>query len=58
MIEDAIPTLVLIGVAAVLAPIIAEGTRRFLPVPEVVIQILLGILIGPYVLALAHPTPS
>ena len=54
MIEDAIPTLVLIGVAAVLAPIIAEGTRRFLPVPEVVIQILLGILIGPYVLALAH----
>ena len=55
MIEDAIPTLVLIGVVAVLAPIIAEGTRRFLPVPEVVIQILLGILIGPYVLALAHP---
>ncbi len=55
MIENAIPTLVMIGVAAVLAPIIAEGTRRFLPVPEVVIQILLGILIGPYVLALAHP---
>ena len=55
MIEDAVPTLVMIGVAAVLAPIIAEGTRRFLPVPEVVIQILLGILIGPYVLALAHP---
>jgi len=55
MIEDAIPTLVLIGVAAVLAPLIAEGTRRFLAVPEVVIQILLGILIGPYVLALAHP---
>jgi len=55
MIEDAIPTLVLIAVAAVLAPLIAEGTRRFLAVPEVVIQILLGILIGPYVLALAHP---
>ena len=55
MIQDAIPTLVLIGVAAVLAPIIAEGTRRFLPVPEVVIQILLGILIGPSVLALAYP---
>jgi len=44
-----------LAAAAVLAPIIAEGTRRFLPVPEVVIQILLGILIGPYVLALAHP---
>ena len=56
MIEDAIPTLVLIGVAAVLAPIIAEGLRRFLPVPEVVIQILLGIILGPYVLGLAHPS--
>ncbi|MGP0108634.1 MAG: cation:proton antiporter [Acidimicrobiales bacterium] len=56
MIETAIPTLVLIAAAAVLAPIIAEGTRRFLPVPEVVIQILLGILLGPYVLALAHPS--
>ena len=55
MISTAIPTLVLIAAAAVLAPIIAEGSRRFLPVPEVVIQILLGILLGPYVLALAHP---
>jgi len=55
MISAAIPTLVLIAAAAVLAPIIAEGTRRFLPVPEVVVQILLGILLGPYVLALAHP---
>ncbi len=55
MIDDAIPTLVLIGVAAVLAPIIAEGLRRFMPVPEVVIMILLGIILGPYVLGLAHP---
>ncbi len=55
MIETAIPTLVLIGIAAVLAPIIAEGTRRFLPVPEVVIQILLGIALGPFVLNVAHP---
>ena len=55
MIGDAIPTLLLIAAAAVLAPVIAEGLRRFVPVPEVVIQILLGILIGPYVLALAHP---
>jgi Kef-type K+ transport system membrane component KefB len=55
MIESAIPTLVLIGIAAVIAPIIAELTRRFLPVPEVVIQILLGIAIGPYVLDLARP---
>jgi Kef-type K+ transport system membrane component KefB len=55
MIETAIPTLVLIGIAAVLAPIIAEATRRFLPVPEVVIQILLGIALGPFVLNVAHP---
>jgi Kef-type K+ transport system membrane component KefB len=54
MTESAIPTLVLIGLAAVLAPIIAEWLRRFLPVPEVVIQILLGIALGPYVLNLAH----
>jgi Kef-type K+ transport system membrane component KefB len=55
MIEDAIPTLVLIGMAAVLAPIIAEWSRRFIAVPEVVIQIIFGILLGPYVLNLAHP---
>ena len=54
MIESAIPTLVLIGLAAVFAPIIAEGLRRFVAVPEVVIQILLGIMLGPYVLNLAH----
>ena len=55
MIAGAIPTLVLIGLAAVLAPIIAEVSRRFIAVPEVVIQIVLGIVLGPYVLNLAHP---
>ncbi len=54
MIESAIPTLVLIGLAGVLAPIIAEGSRRFIAVPEVVILIVLGIVLGPYVLDLAH----
>src|SRR5580658_4261441 len=54
MIETAIPTLVLIGIAAVLAPIIAEWTRKYLPVPEVVIQIILGIVIGPFVLNIAR----
>ncbi len=54
MIDSAIPTLVLIGLAAVLAPILAEWSRRFLAVPEVVIQIVLGIVLGPYVLDLAH----
>ena len=55
MIESAIPTLVLIGLAAVLAPIVAEWSRRFIAVPEVVIQIIFGILLGPFVLNLAHP---
>ena len=55
MIEAAIPTLVLIGLAAVLAPIVAEWSRRFIAVPEVVIQIVFGIVLGPFVLNLAHP---
>ena len=55
MIEGAIPTLVLIGLAAVLAPIIAEWSRRFIAVPEVVIQIISASCSGPYVLNLAHP---
>jgi Kef-type K+ transport system membrane component KefB len=54
MIGGSIPTLVLIGLAAVLAPIIAEGLRRFVPVPEVVIMIVLGIILGPYVTGWAH----
>src|SRR5580658_9967586 len=55
MIESAIPTLVLIGIAAVLAPIVAEWSRRFIAIPEVVIQIIFGILLGPYVFNIAHP---
>ena len=54
MIDSAVPTLVLIGLAAVFAPIVAEWSRRFIAVPEVVIQIVLGIVLGPYVLNLAH----
>jgi Kef-type K+ transport system membrane component KefB len=51
---QALPTLLLIALAAVLAPILAELSRRVVPVPEVVIQILLGVLIGPSVLALTQ----
>jgi Kef-type K+ transport system membrane component KefB len=47
-------TLVLIGVVAVASPILSELTGR-LAVPDVVIEILLGIIIGPAVLAIAHP---
>jgi len=52
--EVVIPTLVLIAAAAVLAPIISEQTRG-LRIPSVVIELGLGILIGPDVLKLTHP---
>jgi Kef-type K+ transport system membrane component KefB len=51
---QALPTLLIIALAAVAAPILADASRRIVPVPEVVIQILLGVLIGPSVLALTH----
>jgi Kef-type K+ transport system membrane component KefB len=48
-------TLVLIALAAVLAPVLSELTGA-IAVPEIVIQIGLGILMGPYVLDIAHVT--
>lgn len=53
-VEQAIPTLALIGAAAVLAPILAEQTRG-LRIPSVVLEIALGIAIGPYVLNVVRP---
>ncbi|MEU9251314.1 cation:proton antiporter [Streptomyces sp. NPDC048270] len=47
-------TFVLIVAAAVLAPLLAYGISRWLPVPLVIFEILLGILIGPDVLGWAH----
>jgi Kef-type K+ transport system membrane component KefB len=47
-------TLVLIGLVAVLSPILSELSGK-LAVPDVVIEIALGIIIGPAVLAIAHP---
>ena len=46
-------TLVLIMAIAVLAPLLAYGTGRWLPVPLVIFEILLGILVGPDVLGWA-----
>lgn len=56
MTEAAVPTLVLIALAAVLSPILAEGSRRFLAVPEVVFQILSGSSWGPS--CSTWPTPT
>ncbi len=50
----AVPTLVLIAAVAAVSPLIAEWTKR-IGVPEVVIQILFGMAIGPAALNLAHP---
>lgn len=55
MTASAVATLVLIALAAVLAPILSELTQR-LAIPEIVIQIGLGILMGPYVFDIAHVT--
>jgi Kef-type K+ transport system membrane component KefB len=50
-----VATLVLIALVAVLSPLLAELTAG-LAVPDVVIEIGLGIVIGPAVLNIAHPS--
>ncbi|MFI8965558.1 cation:proton antiporter [Streptomyces sp. NPDC053493] len=49
-------TLILIMAIAVLAPLLAYGVGRRLPVPLVIFEILLGILVGPDVLGWAEPS--
>ena len=51
--QSDIATLAVIAIAAVVAPVLAELLRRF-RIPGVVIEIGLGILIGPAVLGLAE----
>ncbi len=53
MTTASVTTLVLIALAAVLAPVLSELTGA-IAIPEIVIQIGLGILMGPYVLNIAH----
>lgn len=50
------PTLILIPLLAVLAPLLARGLRPWVRVPIVVFEVLLGIIIGPSVLGWAQPT--
>ncbi len=54
MTSSTVSTLVMIALVAVLSPILAELSGR-LAIPDVVIQIGLGIVIGPAVLSIAHP---
>ncbi|CAM5446070.1 hypothetical protein SAVIM338S_02712 [Streptomyces avidinii] len=47
-------TLILIMAIAVLAPVLAYGVSRWLPVPLVIFEIALGVLVGPDILGWAH----
>lgn len=47
-------TLILIMAIAVLSPLVVERVRRWIPLPVVVVEILLGILVGPAVLGWAR----
>jgi Kef-type K+ transport system membrane component KefB len=49
-------SLVLIPLLAVLAPLCARGIGRWLPIPVVVFELFLGILVGPAVLDWAQPS--
>jgi Kef-type K+ transport system membrane component KefB len=49
-------TAVLIMLAAFVAPYLADLLNRWIRVPSVVLEIILGALIGPAVLGWAHPT--
>ena len=53
--ENTFSALALIALVAVIAPLLSEAIRG--RIPSVVIEIALGIVIGPYALALAKVTP-
>ncbi|TQJ29829.1 transporter (CPA2 family) [Microbacterium sp. SLBN-146] len=55
-VDDLEPTLLLIPLLAVLAPLLARGLGRWVRVPIVVFELLLGIAIGPSLLGWAEPS--
>ncbi|WP_347977977.1 cation:proton antiporter [Microbacterium sp. ProA8] len=54
--DDLEPTLLVIPILAVLAPLLARGIGRWMRVPVVVFELVLGILVGPAVLGWAVPS--
>ncbi len=50
------PTLLIIPLVAVLAPLLARALGRWIRVPIVVFELVLGIVVGPAVLGWAHPS--
>jgi Kef-type K+ transport system membrane component KefB len=55
-VNDLEPTLLIIPILGVLAPLFARGIGRWVRVPIVVFELLLGILLGPSVLGWAQPS--
>jgi Kef-type K+ transport system membrane component KefB len=53
---DVDASLLLIALLAVLAPLLARAVSRWVRIPLVVFELALGIVVGPGVLALVHPT--
>lgn len=53
--DDLEPTLLIIPILGVLAPLFARGIGRWVRVPIVVFELVLGILVGPSVLGWAQP---
>ncbi len=49
------PTLLIVPLLAVLAPLLARGLGRWVRVPVVVFELLLGMIVGPDLLGWAHP---
>jgi Kef-type K+ transport system membrane component KefB len=54
MASGTLTSVVMIALAAALAPLVADQLSRWLPVPATILEIAFGILIGPAVLGLAH----
>ena len=54
--EISIAALILIPLVAVLSPLLSAGLSRFIRIPLVVFEIVLGLLIGPSVLGWVEPT--
>jgi len=55
-VDDLEPTLLVIPILAVLAPLMTRGLGRWVRVPVVVFELVLGILVGPAVLGWAVPS--
>jgi Kef-type K+ transport system membrane component KefB len=55
-VDELEPTLLIVPLLGVLAPLFARGLGRWVRVPIVVFELVLGILVGPSLLGWAHPS--